>query len=187
MISGPQHISESEYLAETAHTNRMLELVDGRMEAVPPPTYEHQMIVLLLVTEIRSYAELHDAGEGIMGPLRVRLGNDNFRQPDVMFMLQRNITRAGNEFWDGADLLMEVVSNDDPKRDLEVKRRDYAEAGIPEYWIVDPRNKTITVLRLEGKQYVTHVQAVGVGNVQSLLLPGFVVDAASVFAAGRQS
>ncbi len=165
----------------------MLELVDGRIEAVPPPTYEHQMIVLFLVTEIRSYAELHNSGEGIMGPLRVRLGNDNFRQPDVMFMLQRNITRAANEFWDGADLVMEVVSKDDPKRDLEFKRGDYAEAGIPEYWIVDPRTKTITVLKLEGKQYVVHAEAVSHGIVQSALLAGFDVDAAQVFAAGRRN
>ncbi|HTW94088.1 MAG TPA: Uma2 family endonuclease, partial [Tepidisphaeraceae bacterium] len=108
-----------------------------------------------------------------------------FREPDVMFMLQRNISRAGNQYWDGADLVMEVVSDDDPKRDLQIKRADYAEAGIPEYWIVDPKSKTISVLKLDGQQYVAHAEASGSGVVGSALLAGFTVDVANVFAAGQ--
>lgn len=53
---------------------------------------------------------------------------------------------------------MEVVSGgpDDRVRDLVAKRRDYAEAGIPEYWIVDPEAETVTVLRLDGSEYGVH-------------------------------
>ena len=43
-----------------------------------------------------------------------------------------------NVHWTGADLVIEVVSPDDPDLDLVVKRQEYAQAGIPEYWIVDP-------------------------------------------------
>jgi Uma2 family endonuclease len=43
------------------------------------------------------------------------------------------------DYWEGADLVVEIVNRDDPARDLETKRAEYAEAGIPEYWIVDPR------------------------------------------------
>jgi Uma2 family endonuclease len=186
MISEPENLTESEYLRETAHTNRMLEYDDGRIEAVPPPTLEHQDIVLILVIGLRSFVDSRGLGIAIMGPLRIKLRQGNFRQPDVMFMLERNKVRAGNEFWYGADLVMEVVSQDDPKRDLEIKRGDYAEAAIPEYWIVDPKSKTISVLKLDGKQYVVHAEAVGSGVVQSTLLAGFNVDAATVFAAGRR-
>jgi Uma2 family endonuclease len=55
-----------------------------------------------------------------------------------------------------ADIVVEVVS-DDPAgrtRDYEDKRRDYATARIPEYWIVDPARRRITVLGLEGDAYV---------------------------------
>lgn len=58
--------------------------------------------------------------------------------------------RRQNRFWLGADLVVEVVSEDDPERDTKVKRADYASAGIPEYWIVNPLDNTITVLVLEG-------------------------------------
>jgi Uma2 family endonuclease len=180
-------LSEGDYLFLTRNTNRLAEFTDGRIEVLKMPTLEHQQIVFFLVTMLRSFAAAGNLGLAIMAPLRVKLRDGKFREPDVMFMLQRNIARAGNEFWDGADLVMEVVSEDNPRRDLEIKRGDYAEAGIPEYWIVDPRNTTITVLRLEGKQYVTHGEAGGTGSLKSSLLPGLTVDAASVFAAGRQS
>jgi Uma2 family endonuclease len=54
------------------------------------------------------------------------------------------------------DLVVEVVSPDDPGRDFVPKRGDYAEAGIPEYWIVEPGTETITVLTLAGGAYVEH-------------------------------
>jgi Uma2 family endonuclease len=54
---------------------------------------------------------------------------------------------------DRADLVIEIVSPDKPKRDTEEKPRDYAEAGIPEYWIVNPLQDTITVLALDGAEY----------------------------------
>jgi Uma2 family endonuclease len=179
-------LSESDYLFVTRNTNRLAEFTDGRIEVLKMPTLEHQRIVLLLINLLQSFIAPRGLGDAIMAPLRVKLREGKFREPDVMFMLQRNISRARNEFWDGADLVIEVVSEDDPKRDLEIKRGDYAEAGIPEYWIVDPRNKKISVLKLEGTQYVVHAEADGSGIVQSALLAGFNVDAATVFAAGRR-
>jgi len=55
----------------------------------------------------------------------------------------------------GPDLVAEVVSAgaEDKARDHVVKRREYEEAGIPEYWIVDPFEETITVLVLDGPMY----------------------------------
>jgi Uma2 family endonuclease len=53
------------------------------------------------------------------------------------------------KYADGADLVIEVLSKD-RDRDLQMKRLEYAQAGIPEYWIGDPRDQRITVLRLAG-------------------------------------
>ena len=77
------------------------------------------------------------------------------------------------------------MSPDDPDRDVVEKRSDYAEARIPEYWIADPRDETITVLVLDGDAYVEHgVHALG-DAAASRLLDGFVADVTAVFDAPK--
>ena len=79
-----------------------------------------------------------------------------FREPDLLLLRDRADARCQDRYWLGADLVVEVVSPDRPERDLVDKRIDYAEAGIPEYWVVDPRDQTITVLELRADGYVEH-------------------------------
>ena len=74
-----------------------------------------------------------------------------------------------------------MVSEDKPERDLVDKRSDFAEGGIPEYWIVNPQTETITVLRLRGDAY----DEAGIYRrgemASSELLAGFSVAVAAVF------
>lgn len=70
---------------------------------------------------------------------------------------------------------MEVISPDDPDRDLVTKRREYAQAGIPEYWIVDPRTETILVLHLAGASYRERRFGRGEQAI-SATFPALVVD-----------
>jgi Uma2 family endonuclease len=112
------------------------------------------------------------------------LGPEKFREPDVVFMRKRHSSRIGDRFWKGADLVVEVVSDDaeDRRRDLVVKRAEYAEAGIQEYWIVDPKRKQITVLWLKGAKYQVHGTYGKGKKATSRLLAGFSVDVNEVFA-----
>jgi len=82
---------------------------------------------------------------------------------------------------------MEVVSDDekDRKKDLHTKRREYAQAGIAEYWIVDPKTETITVLTLDGAAYRLHGEFSLGTTATSALLPTFTADVTAVFDAGR--
>ena len=83
--------------------------------------------------------------------------------------------------------MVEVVSPDDPGRDLVEKRADYAEAGIAEYWIADPRDQTIRVLTLQDGAYVEHGVCVRGGAATSPLLAGFAVHVSAVFDAPKQA
>ena len=80
---------------------------------------------------------------------------------------------------------MEVVMGDpeDRERDYIEKRRDYALAGIPEYWIVDPQEAVIAVLSLEGKEYAEHGRFGPGDTATSATLPGFSVPVDEVWAA----
>jgi Uma2 family endonuclease len=80
----------------------------------------------------------------------------------------------------GADLVVEVVSPTTPNLTWSTSA-DYAEAGIPEYWIVNPLDETVTVLRLEDRQYVEHGVFTRGATATSLLLAGVAVDVGSVF------
>ena len=70
------------------------------------------------------------------------------------------------------DLVVEALSSD-RGRDLVMKRAVYAEAGIPEYWIVDPVNDTITVLELSGSEYVERAVLGRSDTLTTATIPGF--------------
>jgi Uma2 family endonuclease len=79
---------------------------------------------------------------------------------------------------------MEVVSPDpkDEERDWKDKRKDYARARIPEYWIIDPQKKRVRVLKLKSKTYRVHGDFGPGTQATSALLPGFAVAVDEVLA-----
>jgi Uma2 family endonuclease len=110
--------------------------------------------------------------------------NGKYREPDVMFLRKENFHLRSNRIWNGADLLMEIVSGDpkDRKRDYEDKLADYAAANVAEYWIVDFDHGTVTVHRLDGDRYTVHGEFASAQRATSVVLPGFAVDVAALFA-----
>ncbi len=177
--------SESDYLE--LKTNRLVEFSHGTVEVLAMPTEVHQFIVLFLCNALRAFVRPTKLGKTLLAPFRVRLWEDKIRQPDVMFMRRENFARTSNEIWDGADLVMEVVSRDDSRRDWEIKRAEYAQAGISEYWIVDPQRRIVTVLKLSGQQYEVHGEFRESERATSVLLPGFSGDVSEIFAAGDEA
>jgi Uma2 family endonuclease len=93
--------------------------------------------------------------------------------------------RMHEEYWEGADLVMEVVSADGRDRDRVRKRQEYAEGGIPEYWIIDPFERTITVLKLNGCAYTVDGQYRAGQVAKSVVLDGFSVDVDDVWSAEK--
>ncbi len=172
--------SDDAYLWLSDHTNRPIELTDGHIQDLPIPTFIHQAILLFL------YGLFHDhvtprGGVVMVAALRMRIRPAKFREPDLLLLRDCDDPRGQNRYWMGADLVVEIVSPDNPGRDLVEKRIDYAEAGIPEYWIADPRDETITVLALREDTYVEHGVFVRGDTATSPLLEGFAVDVEAVF------
>src|SRR5919108_4867244 len=147
--------TEEQYLRLTDQTNRFIEFTDGSVEVLPMPTRKHQAIARFLFLALLALVQPL-GGTVFYAPLRVRVAPGRFREPDLVLLLDVNDPRNQNAFWLGADLVVEIVSPDHVERDTVMKRADYAAAGIPEYWIVNPDEETITVLRLEVDGYVEH-------------------------------
>jgi Uma2 family endonuclease len=176
--------SEEEYLDLPG--SRLIELDDGRVEVLEMPSELHQFLVLFLYEALVAYVRQHNLGWVVVAPMPVRLWEHKLRQPDVLFMRREHAARRHGTYWIGADLVMEVMSPDDPKRDKDTKRQEYARAGIPEYWLVDVVERTVTVfcLRADVEQYAVHgVFRVG-ERAQSPALVGFGIEVQELFAAG---
>ena len=80
--------------------------------------------------------------------------------------------------WSESDYLA-LDTNQPVEFSLSQKREEYAQAGIPEYWIVDPELGQIIVLTLEDRIYVVHGEFKRGDQATSKLLPGFAVDVTS--------
>ena len=163
------------YLWLTDYSRRLIEFTDGYIEELPIPTSTHQAILAFLYELFHDYLRPR-GGIVLISALRMRIREGKFREPDILLLRHRSDPRYEDRYWLGADLVAEVVSADDPERDLVEKRADYAEGGI-----VDPRDDTITVLTLKGDAYVEHGVFPRGATATSALLEGFTVDVAAVF------
>lgn len=172
--------TEEMYLRLTDQTNAPIEFTDGVLEILPMPTRTHQRILAFLYQVFLGFVN-PKGGEVFFSGLRLRIRPGKYREPDLLLLLDKNDPRNQEEYWTGADLTLEIVSPNKPERDLVVKRSDYAEAGVSEYWIVNPMDETVTVLTLADGQYVEHgIFPRGV-QATSRLLEGFAVNVHEVF------
>lgn len=173
VLPAPGEWRDEDYLWVTRNTRRLVELNAGKLEILPMPTQQHQLIVAALFLAL--HAHLSPKGVVLFAPLRLRIEEGRFREPDLVAMRSAADPRRGDAHWTGADLVVEVLSPDDPNRDLVTKRAEYALAGVPEYWVVDPRDRSLTVLILAGPAYREHAVFLPGSRVRSATLTGFDV------------
>ena len=131
--------------------DQRVELIDGVFYDMAGPTTLHQMIVFQIQRSLWDHVE---KGKGpcipLASPVDVVLDNDQYTvvQPDVLVVCDREKFRDGRVY--GApDLVVEVLSPSTRRKDITLKLYKYTEAGVREYWIVDPPARQIIVFDLE--------------------------------------
>jgi Uma2 family endonuclease len=156
-----------EYLRLTDSTNRLVEYTDGRIEVLEMPTIAHQRILTYLFVAMHNFVVQHGLGEVLFAGLRVQVDDAKFREPDIVFLRRGHEANVQNRYWNAADLVLEVVS-DDP----ESRKRD-------------PAEERVTVLTFENGAYVTLGEYAPGDVAASEVLGGFAVDAAAIFKAAQ--
>jgi Uma2 family endonuclease len=115
------------------------EWVDGRVYVTGPGNEPQGRLSRFLASIIQYWADPHAPGETYVNAYPLRLSEETAREPDVFFIRAEHADRAQGTFVDGAaDLVIEVVSPSTRAVDRGVKYYEYEQAGVPEYWLVDP-------------------------------------------------
>jgi Uma2 family endonuclease len=175
--------SEELYLALANSENAFVELSEGKVVIYDMPTPKHQTTVLNLAVAVRQYADEGGHGKLFIAPMPVRLWRDKFREPDVMFYRTENLDRIGEQYAGPPDWVAEIASPSTRDIDALTKAGEYALAGIPEYWLVDPEEQVVAVYVLpEGAETYRLVGEYRVGEqLQAQTLEGFGMAVDTLF------
>ena len=176
-------MSLDEFLA-LGETDGCWELDDGILYIMSSGSADHQFLMFWL----RYYFEVYLNGfeippANIHHDITTILSRERRRapEPDLVIILSGRTDISVAVHVEGApDIVVEILSSD-RSRDLVFKRRIYAEAGVREYWIFDPRNDTVLPLELRDGEYVERLTLTAVDTLTTPLLPGLAIPLANLF------
>lgn len=144
----PQSPMTYEEFLDWAGEDTLAEWVNGRVVMYSPASKQHQSIADFLARVVGTFAEQHDLGTVLSAPFQMKLEHSG-REPDLLFVAKDHLDRLQETYLDGpADLAVEIVSPESAGRDRGNKFYEYAEGGVPEYWLIDPLHKRAEFYRL---------------------------------------
>jgi len=157
----PRTKKQGEYTLEDYYAlpeDRRVELIDGMVYDMSAPTFVHQRILGEVYMSLRRYI---DSKEGtcipMIAPVDVRLDCDDrtMVQPDVLILCDDSkICKWG--IMGAPDFCLEITSETTGRKDYVKKLQKYTDAGVKEYWIIDPVRKALLVYHWKD-DYLPHM------------------------------
>jgi Uma2 family endonuclease len=169
-----------EEILNLPHDSYSYEVVDGELVMSPKNNPQHGNICVRVSARLLHYAEAGDLGEVFDSNTGYWMVNRNLRAPDVSFVAASRLPRQSPRgFFPGApDLVVEVLSPTNTRRELDERLRDFFESGTKLAWIIDPEEKSAEVCHSP-----TDRRMVGPGGTLDGedILPGFKLPLADLF------
>lgn len=160
------------------------EIIDGVLYRTPAPGTGHQSVSNLIATLLTIHVQFAGLGRVFAAPIDVELAPGTVVQPDVLVVLNANLGAITPSRIIGApDLVVEIASPSTAGYDRREKQDAYAQAGVREYWIVDPGAQTVELLTLAGQAYQSQGGYRGQAQVPSQVAQSIPVPVAQFFAA----
>ena len=157
------------------------ELYDGRLIVMEVPTRKHQKILMEMSGQLWQFlkgkpCEVYPAPFGV----RLTLNEESIFEPDIVVICDESIlTERG--CLGAPDLIIEILSPSTARNDKKIKFKKFLQAGVREYWIVDPELDLLEVNILENDRYITTIYDEN-DTVPVTVLKGLEIDLAEVFA-----
>lgn len=157
------------------------EVIGGELIVSPSPDWWHQAL-LLHTRDLIVRSPASRTGNVAVAPLDVRLSPYDTAQPDILFITHERMTilAPDNRISGPPDLAVEILSPTSRRLDRVRKFALYANAGVPEYWILDSPKRAVDAFGLADGFYLP-LATDDAGRPISRILPGFVVDPAEIF------
>ena len=156
------------------------EWVNGEVTVFVSTSRIHQDVLGFLYVLLSWFSRRGDLGRVLTAPFAMRVVELGWsREPDLLFVGREHLDRLTEMRLLGpADLVVEVVSDESERRDYEEKRLAYQAAGIPEYWLLDPRpnRHQAWFLQLDANRVYQTAALDERGRFHSVVLPGFWLD-----------
>lgn len=160
---------------ELVQEDQKADLLDGVIYLASPESTDHNDLLFWLGTVVRLFVEERRLGCLTINKVAYRLSSKNSPEPDLGFVAAGRVDRIKHGYVDGPpDLAIEIVSPESADRDYENKRKRYEEAGVGEYWIIDPLDSVATFLVREGDAFVERLPVDHI--YRSNILDGFELD-----------
>jgi Uma2 family endonuclease len=168
MVAHPKIRFLADDIWDTPEDGNRYEVIDGGLYVTPPPLVIHQFGLGRLYVRLANHINDDDLGIILPAPVGVKLDDENGLQPDLLFIsnARRHIISERGVEW-APDLVVEVISPSTESRDRGIKKRRYAAAGVPRYWMLLPREKALEAYELGEDDY----QLVGMFGPGSIFRP----------------
>jgi Uma2 family endonuclease len=162
------------------------EIIDGVLYMANAPAYDHQYAVGQIFGEIRNFVKGKNLGVVLTAPFEVHLSEKTRPvQPDVLFIANDRKPDVSAQVFKGSpDIVVEVISPSSLRLDQHIKFGAYEQAKVREYWLVDPKTRSVEVYSLpkDGPEYVLLGQFSNNEKMKSAVLDGLEIDVSSLFA-----
>lgn len=156
------------------------EIIDGEEFMTPPPSTEHQTVVVNTSRILGNHVVARKLGRIFVAPTAVVLSETSTVEPDVLFVSKdRSSIIARMNIQGAPDLVVEVLSPSTAANDRGPKLATYDRAGVREYWIIDPDAKTLEVREFGSPRRTRAYQEDQ--SSQSEILPGLTIRLQDIF------
>jgi Uma2 family endonuclease len=160
-----------------------VQIIQNQLFIMASPNFDHQEISMELSSVMHVFCKAHKIGKIVTAPLDIQFDEDNLFQPDIIFIaVSRYHIVENKKVKDAPNLVVEIWSPSNIKKEREMKRKTYQNKGVTEYWQIFPKKQEvkIEVLDEEGK-YELFSEAKQKGTVHSKVLNGFEIEINTLF------
>lgn len=160
-----------------------VQIIQNQLFIMASPNFTHQVISEELGFQMGSFIRTHQLGKLLYAPIDTILDEDNLVQPDILFIAVKRYTIIENGKIKGSpDIVVEIWSPANKKKERDAKHDLYEKNQITEYWQIFPKKQKVIIETMnENGEYEIFSKATKKGTLYSKVLEGFRIETESLF------